>query len=547
LTQQRHSKTIAVSLRSRRGLIRLGAAAAAAALIALALPGTAAPQFGNITVDTTADGNDGECAQDCTLREAIALADSSAGQWVSVPPGVYRVTLGPITLGNDTVFGVSFAGSFSSGARSTIIDARGASRVFDIPAGATATLAGLTVTGGNAPTGGGAFVAPEGNLSLIDVIMRGNVAADRGGAIHAQGGLGVTNSTFSGNRAANGGAIASDANTQATIFQSTLSGNTASGVGGAIAAANTAALQRVTIAGNTAAAGGGLYLETETASSLLGSVLFARNSSACGGFTSQRFPWTGNLSDDASCAFEAGQGTVVADARIGSLTNNGGPTDTHALLAGSPAINAADQSICPAGSSDQRHAPAPDACDIGAFEFGARPPQTPLPPPVAGETVNVSESRGRVRVRLPGSDEYFELEDAQQVPVGSTFDTSKGRVNLVAAGQQRSWFYKGVFKLGQSRGAKPLSTLTLTGRLACGKSANAAAKKKRRLWGDGKGKFRTKGKHSAATVVGTRWVVEDRCNGTLTRVLKGRVRVRDFRARRTVVVKAGKRYFARAR
>ena len=67
------------------------------------------------------------------------------------------------------------------------------------------------------------------------------------------------------------------------------------------------------------------------------------------------------------------------------------------------------------------------------------------------------------------------------------------------------------------------------------------------MWGDGSGRFRTKGRHSAATVVGTRWLVEDRCNGTLTRVTKGRVRVRDFRARRTVVVKAGKRYFARAR
>jgi hypothetical protein len=120
-------------------------------------------------------------------------------------------------------------------------------------------------------------------------------------------------------------------------------------------------------------------------------------------------------------------------------------------------------------------------------------------------------------------------------------------VNLIAAGQQRSWFYQGVFRLGQNRGRKPLSTLTLTGALTCGKSANIAAKKKRRLWGDGKGKFRTKGKHSAATVVGTKWLVEDRCNGTLTKVVKGRVRVRDFGARRTVTVRAGKQYFARAR
>ena len=57
------------------------------------------------------------------------------------------------------------------------------------------------------------------------------------------------------------------------------------------------------------------------------------------------------------------------------------------------------------------------------------------------------------------------------------------------------------------------------------RGASAAAKKvkKRRLWGDGKGKFRTKGKHSAATVVGTKWLVEDRCDSTLTRVVRGKV------------------------
>ena len=238
---------------------------------------------------------------------------------------------------------------------------------------------------------------------------------------------------------------------------------------------------------------------------------------------------------------------MSVDPLLGPVANNGGPTDTRALRQGSPAIDGGNAQFCGVTGTDQRRAPFVGNCDIGAFEFNGVPPITELPPPEAGETVNVSESRGIVKIKLPGSDEFFDLEDAQQVPVGSTFDTSKGRVNLIAAGQQRSWFYQGVFKLGQGKGARPLSTLTLTGRLACGNSANVAAKKKRRLWGDGKGKFRTKGKHSAATVVGTRWLVEDRCNGTLTRVKKGKVRVRDFRARRTVVVRAGKQYFARAR
>jgi CSLREA domain-containing protein len=526
----------------------LGAAAVAAGVFALVVPGAAAPQFGDdLIVDTTADGNDGECAQDCTLREAIALGDTSQAQWVSIRPGVYRLNpaLGPLQLGNDVVFGVSFTGDNSAGARTTIIDARGG-RAFEVQAGSSAVLAGVTVTGGSAPTGGAAFVPNGGQLSIYDSIVKGNVASGRGGAIANAGNVAVWGSTLVGNRAASGGAIASEAGANTFVYLSTLSGNTASSAGGAIAASGSVQVQRTTIANNT---GGGIFDEDGALHAMQG-VLFSGNSGgACGGSTTARSLWSTNLSDDATCAFEAGQGTNSQDPQIGGLTNNGGPTDTYALRQGSPAINAVDPTFCIQGSPDQRHAPAPDTCDIGSYEFGARVPEVRLPPPVAGETVNVSESRGRVRVRLPGSDEFFELEDAQQVPVGSTFDTSKGRVNLVAAGQQRSWFYQGVFRLGQGKGARPLSTLTLTGKLSCGRGASAAqrGKKKRRLWGDGKGKFRTKGKHSAATVVGTRWLVEDRCNGTLTRVTKGRVRVRDFRARRTVVVKAGKRYFARAR
>jgi hypothetical protein len=305
----------------------------------------------------------------------------------------------------------------------------------------------------------------------------------------------------------------------------------------------------VTFANNIASSGGGLFEETG-ASTLMINTLFDGNSTACGGDQSQRNLWSANLSDDGTCQFAPGQGTSSTDAQIRPLANNRGPTDTHALAATSPAINAGDPNSCIQGSPDQRHAPAPDACDIGAFEFGAEPPEAELPPPVPGETVNVARSRGTVKVKLPGSDEFFELEDGQQVPVGSTFDTSKGRVNLWAAGNQRAWFYQGVFKLGQTKRAKPLSTLTLTGKLNCGGGgkANAAAKrKKRRLWGDGRGKFRTQGEFSSATVRGTRWLVEDRCNGTLTRVTKGKVAVRDLVRKRTIIVRAGGQYLAKRR
>ena len=67
-----------------------------------------------------------------------------------------------------------------------------------------------------------------------------------------------------------------------------------------------------------------------------------------------------------------------------------------------------------------------------------------------------------------------------------------------------------------------------------------------KLWGNGKGKFRTNGKYSSATVRGTIWLVQDRCEGTLTKVKRGTVAVRDFKRKKTVSVKAGHSYLARA-
>jgi hypothetical protein len=68
----------------------------------------------------------------------------------------------------------------------------------------------------------------------------------------------------------------------------------------------------------------------------------------------------------------------------------------------------------------------------------------------------------------------------------------------------------------------------------------------RRLWGNGTGSFRTSGRFSSATVRGTIWLTADRCDGTLTRVLRGRVAVRDVARKRTVLVGPGRSYLARA-
>jgi ferric-dicitrate binding protein FerR (iron transport regulator) len=78
-----------------------------------------------------------------------------------------------------------------------------------------------------------------------------------------------------------------------------------------------------------------------------------------------------------------------------------------------------------------------------------------------------------------------------------------------------------------------------------GEASAAARRKKRRLWGDGSGRFRTKGSYSSATVRGTKWLTQDSCAGTLTRVRRGKVAVRDFVKRKTVNLKKGQQYVAR--
>jgi hypothetical protein len=174
---------------------------------------------------------------------------------------------------------------------------------------------------------------------------------------------------------------------------------------------------------------------------------------------------------------------------------------------------------------------------------------------VAGKTVNAARRSGKVTFRRPGSKKFVTLTADAQIPVGSVIDTRKGRITITAAqGKGKTAaadFFDGLFKLTQTKGSKPATTLTLTEKLSCPKrkTASAAAKKKksRRLWGSGHGRFTTKGSYSAATVRGTKWLVQDSCTTTTTRVTAGVVSVRDLVKRKTIIVRKGKRYVAHRR
>jgi hypothetical protein len=162
---------------------------------------------------------------------------------------------------------------------------------------------------------------------------------------------------------------------------------------------------------------------------------------------------------------------------------------------------------------------------------------------------------------------FVPLEQARQIPVGSHLDTKRGTVRLVSATgsgskTQSGDFSAGVFQVGQTREGRNrgLTDLKLkggnfkrcrTGARASGASATPAQslsrRTLRRLRAKAKGKFRTTGKHSAATARGTAWLTKDRCDGTLTKVTSGTVDVRDFRRKRTIRLRAGRSYMARAR
>jgi streptogramin lyase len=182
------------------------------------------------------------------------------------------------------------------------------------------------------------------------------------------------------------------------------------------------------------------------------------------------------------------------------------------------------------------------------------------PEPEFGKTV-VADGDGTVRYKAPGG-HWQELEPDAELPVGVALDARRGKVNLTTAGcrgrVQAGVFGGGVFSVSQPRKACGRVDVYLRGGsfARCGRptqragSSTASAsrsRKVRRLWGrDSGGRFRSHGRHSHATVRGTRWLTVDRCDGTLTRVTNGSVVVRDFRRHRSVVVRAGHVYLARS-
>jgi hypothetical protein len=168
-------------------------------------------------------------------------------------------------------------------------------------------------------------------------------------------------------------------------------------------------------------------------------------------------------------------------------------------------------------------------------------------------------------VKTPGSTSFTPVQPNTPLPAGTQVDVS-GETALTVAntvGQQMTFFglpdgVPSLFTITSAPTGNATISLALGGGnfgvckkgsrslSVYGKDKPKKPKAVRRLWGSGKGKYKTTGKYASATVLGTYWQVEDFCNGTLVSVRKGIVKVFDAVLKKTITVKSGKSYFAYA-
>ena len=333
-------------------------------------------------VTTNADSGAG------SLRQAIASACIGTTITFNMTPGN---VVSPIALTGSALTLTRHVTISGPGANVlTVQRTSGAGRLFTVDPGVTAEIAGLTVTGGNASGvatagAGGAIYNDRGTLTLTGMTISGNSANVTGGAIANSGdaataALTISNSTISGNTVnGTGGALHNTGfnggSAPLTMSNSTISGNTATGDGGGLYLDGSGAITIVnaTITNNradndTSGAGDGGGLKIAGADATL------HNSIVTGNFVGGSPSTT---ADDFHGTMNAGSANnlLTGDARLAALATNGGPTETHALLFDSPALDAGNNAH--ATATDQRGAPrvrdaadanATQTVDLGAFE-----------------------------------------------------------------------------------------------------------------------------------------------------------------------------------
>ena len=346
------------------------------------------------TVTTTADGGPG------SLRQAIIDANANPGTdtITFVGSGTYLLTIagtgenaaatGDLDITDDLII-------IGNGVGNTIIDGGGIDHVFEVRGGVVVDFENMTIRGGSAPTwGGGLYVSDSGNnVRLTDVMFTSNAANSGGGIYNFQSTLTATDSTIDGNMATSWGAGLYNDRGTVILDRVTVSNNSAGTDGGGINNFGNGAsltLTNVTISNNAAMGGSGGGLWSNQSVNAV-NVTIANNSASGGG---AGFFGQGGLSDlilknsifnnplgansnktltslgnniDSDGTAGLGDPLDGMDPLLGALTDNGGPTKTHALLAGSPAIDAGANLNAPAVDGRGFHR-VDGRTDIGAFE-----------------------------------------------------------------------------------------------------------------------------------------------------------------------------------
>jgi CSLREA domain-containing protein len=386
-------------------------------------------------VNSLNDPGNGVCdASECTLREAIAVV--SPGGTIefsgSLSGGTITLATAELAIAKNLIIDGSALAS-----RITI-SGNNARRVFNISSGYTVTLKSLVIANGyvNGLRGGG--ISNDGTLTVTGSLFSGNTAANQwGGAIANQGTLTVTNSTFSGNTATNGdGAAIVNGAATLIVTGSTFSGNNAV-AGGAIRNDGTATITNSTFSGNSATPYWGGAIVNFGTLAVTNSTLGWNSSSNSGGGISNRNPGSLNLintiitfSTGGDCVTDSALGgtsknnlitntganacnlsngvngnVIGSNPNLGALASNGGSTQTFALVAGSPAIDAGNDSNCPSG--DQRGATRPQGlhCDIGAYESSFSAP-TPAGHTISSFSLNAGGNTVTVAGNSPVTVDY---------------------------------------------------------------------------------------------------------------------------------------------
>jgi hypothetical protein len=262
-----------------------------------------------------------------SLRWAVGQANSTPGaDTINFDPTQFNTPQIITLTGTQLSLTDTAATTIIGPAAGVTVSGHNASRVFAINSGASASLSGLTVSGGRTSIGGGLF--NQGTLALTNCTVSGNTATS-----FFPGGGGVFNSGT------------------ATLINCTVSGNSAGYVGGGLYNQGRLALTNCTVSGNSAGYVGGVYNSYYVGTATLTNTIVAGNSGL----------------DTGPTGFSGSNNLIGGNPLLAPLGNYGGPTQTMALLPGSPAIDAGASGAGIPGT-DQRGLPRVGAVDIGAFE-----------------------------------------------------------------------------------------------------------------------------------------------------------------------------------